>query len=144
MAGLVEYHLIETERGEPAAQQHRVQIRMMLDHLLAFGRTPEGLWRSAVDLDTGKPLEDTLSDNWGYLYSVYLAQAIIEERWPAAGDPKAAEQCRSAAQQLQKQIDAKHKSADNLLLQPPTRRRLAGSRPSSTASPSRSATSARS
>jgi predicted RNA methylase len=40
------------------------------------------------------------------------------------GDPKAAEQCRSAAQQLEKHIDAKHKSADSLLLQPPTRRRL--------------------
>ena len=35
-----------------------------------------------------------------------------------------AEQCRHAAEQLQKHIEAKHKSADNSLLLPPTRRRL--------------------
>lgn len=41
--------------------------------------------------------------------------------------PREAEQCRYAAEQLQKHVDAKNKSADNMLLQPPTRRRLAAS-----------------
>src|SRR5438045_4018369 len=41
--------------------------------------------------------------------------------------PKQAEQCRYAAEQLQKHVDPKNKGADNMLLQPPTRRRLEAS-----------------
>jgi len=96
VAGLVEYHLIETELGLPNAAEHRVSIRKMLDRLLDVGRRPGGMWESAIDIDTGARLKDTLSDNWGYLYAAYLTQAFIEERWPN-GDLEAARRYRAAA-----------------------------------------------
>jgi hypothetical protein len=97
VAGLVEYHLIETIRQEPDVETHRGQIRAMLNRLLEIGRSSDGLWRSAIDLETGKPLADTLSDNWGYLYAAYLTQAQVEERLPG-GDSALARRYREAAQ----------------------------------------------
>jgi hypothetical protein len=96
VAGLVEYHLIETVRGDPGAAEHRIHVRAMLDRLLDVGRTPEGLWKSEIDLKTGKSRSYALSDNWGYLYAAYLTQAIIEETWPG-GDLMVAERYRAAA-----------------------------------------------
>jgi hypothetical protein len=98
VAGLVEYHLIETALGLPSAADHRLRVRAMLDRLLAFGRDGHGMWRSAVDLETGESLKDTLSDNWGYLYAAYLAQALVEERWPG-GDAAVAARYRAAARE---------------------------------------------
>ena len=96
VAGLIEYHLIETVRGDPMAAAHRVQIRAMLDRLLEVGRSPEGLWRSEIDIKSGKFRSYPLSDNWGYLFAAYLTQAMIEEGWPG-GDPAVAERYRAAA-----------------------------------------------
>ena len=96
VAGLVEFHMIETARGEPGAPGHRAQIRLMLDRLLEVGRTPEGLWKSEIDLATGRSHGFALSDNWGYLYAAYLAQAMIEESWPG-GDEQTARRYRAAA-----------------------------------------------
>jgi hypothetical protein len=95
VAGLVEYHLLETMRGDPRVAEHRVQIRSMLDRLLAIGLTKDGHWKSSIDLDTGASLKDTYSDNWGYLYAAYLTQAAIEERFPN-GDLSAAQRYRAA------------------------------------------------
>lgn len=96
IAGLVEYHVIETALGLPAAGEHRIAVRRMLDRLLDVGRRPGGLWESAIDIKTGARLKDTLSDNWGYLYAAYLTQALIEERW-SGGDARVAERYRAAA-----------------------------------------------
>jgi hypothetical protein len=98
VAGLVEYHLIETALGLPEAADHRVRIRRMLDQLLNAGRDQDGMWRSAIDLKTGASLKDTLSDSWGYLYAAYLTQALVEERWPG-GDPATAARYRAAARE---------------------------------------------
>jgi hypothetical protein len=102
IAGLVEYHLIESALGLPEAADHRLSIRKMLDRLLLVGRDGHGMWQSAIDLETGESLKDTLSDNWGYLYAVYLTQAMIEERWPGE-DPAVArshaERYRAAARE---------------------------------------------
>ena len=97
VAGLVEFHLIETARGEPDPTLHRSQVRAMLDGLLERGRTPDGLWKSTIDLDTGASLKDTLSDGWGYLSAAYLSQAMIEETWPN-GDSERARRYRAAAE----------------------------------------------
>ena len=97
VAGLIEFHLIETLRGEPEVALHRSQIRAMLDRLLQIGRNPDGLWKSTIDLDSGESLKDTLSDNWGYLYAAYLTQALIETELPG-GDPRVAERYRAAAE----------------------------------------------
>lgn len=97
IAGLVEFHLIETMRGAQETAEHRAQIRTMLDALLLRGRTSEGLWKSAIDVDTGESLKDTLSDNWGYLYAAYLTQAMIEESW-SGGDLERARRYRAEAE----------------------------------------------
>jgi hypothetical protein len=98
VAGLVEYHLIETALGLPEAADHRQRIRSMLDRLLVVGRDGDGMWRSTIDVKTGESLKDTLSDNWGYLYAAYLTQAMIEDQWPG-GDPSVAERYRAAARE---------------------------------------------
>jgi hypothetical protein len=98
VAGLVEFHLIETARWAPNAAEHRHQVRAMLDRLLDLGRTSDGLWKSEIDQETGRSGSYPLSDNWGYLYSAYLTQALIEETWPG-GDPQTAQRYRAAARQ---------------------------------------------
>lgn len=98
VAGLVEYHLIETALGMPDAAEHRRRIRAMLDRLLIVGRDDDGMWRSTIDIKTGEPLKDTLSDTWGYLYAAYLTQALIEDQWPG-GDPVVAARYRAAARE---------------------------------------------
>ena len=98
VAGLVEYHLIETALGRPEVADHRRRIREMLDRLLLVGRDGDGMWRSAIDIKTGAALKDTLSDNWGYIYAAYLTQALIEDRWPG-GDPMVADRYRAAARE---------------------------------------------
>jgi len=70
----------------------------MLDQLLLVGRDGNGMWQSAIDIKTGDPLKDTLSDNWGYLYAAYLTQATIEEQWPG-GDTTVADRYRAAARE---------------------------------------------
>jgi hypothetical protein len=118
---LVEFHLIETARGEHDVRKHRAAIRAMLDRLLERARTRDGLWESAIDAHTGAPrtlsytrpvhppdlragrgsretvVKLTLSDSWGYLYAAYLTQAMIEETWPG-GDPEVARRYRAAAE----------------------------------------------
>jgi len=49
VAGLVEYHLIETALGLPEAADHRLRIRAMLDRLLIVGRDADGMWRSTIE-----------------------------------------------------------------------------------------------
>ena len=98
VAGLVEYHLIETALGLPEVADHRRRIRAMLDRLLLVGRDGDGMWRSAIDIKTGAALKDTLSDNWGYIYAAYLTQALIEDQWPG-GDPMVADRYRAAARE---------------------------------------------
>jgi hypothetical protein len=96
VAGLVEFHMVETARGAPGTAEHRVRLRMMLDRLLDVGRTPDGLWKSEIDLETGQSHGYALSDNWGYLYAAYLTQAMVEETWPG-GDAPTARRYRAAA-----------------------------------------------
>lgn len=95
VAGLVEFHLIESLQGGSGVAAHRHGIRQMLDALLDRGRTAQGLWKSAINLETGASLKDTLSDNWGYVFAAYLTQAMIEEQLPG-GDTELARHYRSA------------------------------------------------
>jgi hypothetical protein len=97
VAGLVEFHLIQTLRGDPAVPEHRARLRLMLDRLLEVGRTPDGLWKSEINPESGQAMGYPLSDNWGYLYAAYLTQAMIEESSPE-GDPDAAQRYRAAAE----------------------------------------------
>ena len=83
VAGLVEWHRVETRLGLPEAGAHRIAINKMLDRLLK-GPHPEGLWFSIIDVPSGKVRDRDLSDNWGYLGQAYLDQARSERDAPGA------------------------------------------------------------
>lgn len=64
--GLTELYFLEQRLGLEAAQRHREPIRAMLDKMLTFGRTPDGLWCNLTDLHKGGHANG-VGDNWGYL-----------------------------------------------------------------------------
>lgn len=96
VAGLVEWHRLETHLGLPEAATHRVAVMKMLDRLLQKGRTPEGLWYGLIDVPSGKVRDKDLTDNWGYLGQAYLDQAAAERASPA-GDLASAGRFEQAA-----------------------------------------------
>jgi hypothetical protein len=96
VAGLVEWHRVETRLALPESSAHRVAINKMLDRLLQKGRTPEGLWYEIIDVPSGKVRDKDLTDNWGYLGQAYLDQAA-SEREAAFGDPVSAARYEQAS-----------------------------------------------
>jgi hypothetical protein len=96
VAGLVEWHRVESRLGLPEAPAHRQAITRMLDRLLQKGRTPEGLWYELIDIPSGKVRDKDLTDNWGYLGQAYLDQAGAERSSPS-GDLAAAVRFEQAA-----------------------------------------------
>jgi hypothetical protein len=96
VAGLVEWHRVETRLGLPETAAHRVAINKMLDRLLQKGRTPQGLWYEIIDVPSGKVRDKDLSDNWGYLGQAYLDQAAAERTSPS-GDLASAARFEQAA-----------------------------------------------
>ncbi len=96
VAGLVEWHRVETRLGLPEEPAHRAAINKMLDRLLQKGRTPDGLWYQMIDVPSGKVRDKDLSDNWGYLGQAYLDQAASERATPT-GDLVAAARYEQAA-----------------------------------------------
>ena len=105
VAGLVEWHRIETRLGLPEAPAHREAINKMLDRLLQKGRTPEGLWYGIIDVPSGKVRDRDLSDNWGYLGQAYLDQAAAERAAPR-GDPATAARYQQAAVTMLRAVTA--------------------------------------
>jgi len=95
LLGLVEWHLIESLRGEPDVPMHRAAIRKMMDRLLERGRNPDGLWYRVVEIPSGKVDQKGLSDNWGYIYQAFLTQAAIERGLPG-GEVERAERYEQA------------------------------------------------
>jgi hypothetical protein len=95
IAGLVNWHLAESLRGEPQTASHRVAIRKMLDRMLVSGRNPDGLWYRVMVVPSGEVDQDGLSDNFGYVFQAYLLQAFIERALPG-GDADRAERYEAA------------------------------------------------
>ncbi|MFN0071033.1 MAG: hypothetical protein ACKVVP_06030 [Chloroflexota bacterium] len=95
IAGLVTWHLAESQRGEPQAMMHRVTIRKMLDRMLASGRNPDGLWYRVMNIPSGEVDQEGLSDNFGYVFQAYMLQAFIE-RTLLGGDLNHAERYEEA------------------------------------------------
>jgi hypothetical protein len=105
VAGLVEWHRVETRLGLPEAPAHRAAINKMLDRLLQKGRTPEGLWYEIIDVPSGKVRDRDLSDNWGYLGQAYLDQAAAE-RAGTPSNPVSATRFEQAAATMLRAVTA--------------------------------------
>jgi hypothetical protein len=105
VAGLVEWHRVEVERGLPEQTAHGEAIDKMLDRLLQKGRTPEGLWYELIDVPTGKVRDKDLTDNWGYLGQAYLNRAETLRADPA-GSREAATRYEGAASTMLRAVTA--------------------------------------
>jgi hypothetical protein len=105
VAGLVEWHRVETRLGLPEAPGHRETITRMLNRLLLKGRTPQGLWYSIIDVPSGQVRDRDLTDNWGYLGQAYLDQAIAERERPS-GDIAVAYRFEQAAVTMLRAVTA--------------------------------------
>jgi hypothetical protein len=67
IVGLVTQYALEHQLGDPRADRMRPALARLFDRLLASAN-PDGLFYNTIDTETLKPIDDRLSDNWGYLY----------------------------------------------------------------------------
>jgi hypothetical protein len=97
-SGLVEWNVAETYSNQPDAAVHRAAIHRMLDRVLATGRNDDGLWFRVIDIPTGKVTQQGLTDNWGYVFQPFMADAMLERGAPG-GDVDRAERYDAAVRQ---------------------------------------------
>ncbi len=67
IVGLVTQFALEHQLGSPRAAQMRPLLARMFDRVLASAN-PDGMLYNTIDTETLRPLDERLSDNWGYLY----------------------------------------------------------------------------
>ena len=68
VVGLTMAYVTESRLGSPRAAKYRPVIARMFDRILACAN-PDGMLYNEVDAATLRPLNDRLSDNWGYVYA---------------------------------------------------------------------------
>jgi hypothetical protein len=80
IGGLVEWVIAETVAPEGHAATYRPAVEKMLVTLLDRGRDEDGFWRHRVhprkEMRTSEHRLGVPNDNWGYLYSAYVAYAL--------------------------------------------------------------------
>ena len=84
--GLVELYVVERTLNPLTANRYKVPIKRMLDAVLAHGRTPDGLWYGAIDLDSKRPVDTRVTDTWGYLLNAHQAFDLVEGTETYAAD----------------------------------------------------------
>lgn len=67
VVGLVTQFALEHQLGSPRAARMRPVLARMFDRLL-LSSNPDGLFFNTIDTESLRPLDQRLSDNWGYLY----------------------------------------------------------------------------
>ena len=72
IVGLTMLFALEHQLGSPREQVYRPVIQRMLDRVLASANA-DGMLFNEIDVDTLKPLDERLSDNWGYVYGAVYA-----------------------------------------------------------------------
>jgi hypothetical protein len=76
VVGLTLLLAIEHQLGSDREPRYRAAVQRMLDRILESAK-PDGMLYNEVDAQTLKPLDDRLSDNWGYVYgAVYTYYQI--------------------------------------------------------------------
>jgi hypothetical protein len=82
IVGLVLLHALETEMGLPRIGRERPILRKMLDRILD-SVNPDGMLYNEISNTDLKPIDDNLSDNWGYIYGAVYAfyQTTGEEKY---------------------------------------------------------------
>jgi hypothetical protein len=76
VSGLTEFYATISKVDPPRAAQYREPMHTMLDRILEVGRNTDGLFYNVIDPRGGKPVNDGIADNFGYIlngfYTVYL------------------------------------------------------------------------
>jgi hypothetical protein len=67
IVGLGMLFALEHHLDTPRARAYEPVIRRMLDRVLASAN-PDGMLYNEVDVETLRPIDERLSDNWGYVY----------------------------------------------------------------------------
>jgi len=82
VVGLTMLFTLERAMGTPRAATYAPVIRRMLDRILESANA-DGLLYNEIDAKTLRPIDDRLSDNWGYVYGAVYAfyQATGEVRY---------------------------------------------------------------
>lgn len=85
IVGLVLLYALEEADRTPRAARYRHAVARMLDRVLESAN-PDGLLYNVIDAATLKPLNQGLSDNWGYVYGAVYAfhQATGETKYREA------------------------------------------------------------
>jgi hypothetical protein len=72
IVGLTMLLALEHQLHGQREEQYRAVVQTMLDRVLASANA-DGMLYNEVDVDTLKPLDTRLSDNWGYVYGAVYA-----------------------------------------------------------------------
>jgi hypothetical protein len=67
IVGLVTQFALEQQLGSPQAARMKPVLAKMLDRVLASANA-DGLLYNTIDTATLRPIDERLSDNWGYIY----------------------------------------------------------------------------
>ncbi len=95
IAGLIEWHLVESALERPGVETHRQTIRRMLDRILQTGRNEDGMWLRVIEIPSGRVEQPGVTDNWGYVFQAFMAQSEIERQFPN-GDTEVADRYDAA------------------------------------------------
>jgi hypothetical protein len=76
VSGLTEFYATVSKVSPAQAARYREPMHAMLDRILDVGRNEDGLFYNVIDPRAGKPVNDGIADNFGYIlngfYTVYL------------------------------------------------------------------------
>jgi hypothetical protein len=86
ISGLCEYYVTlhfagKKPGGEKWAAKkaaYAPHLHELLDRVLAVGRNADGMLYNAVDPQTGKIVDQRLSDSWGYVFDAYYAVWMVD------------------------------------------------------------------
>ncbi len=84
VSGLTEVYLACHFANSERAQQYREPLHAILDRILEVGVNEHGMMYNSINPVEGKPIDEGLSDNWGYnyngFYTVYLLDGVERYR----------------------------------------------------------------
>ena len=76
VVGLALLHALESDRGEARATSYREPLGRMLDRILASAN-PDGMLYNEFRPSDLAPLDQRLSDNWGYVYGAVYTYSMV-------------------------------------------------------------------
>ncbi len=84
VSGLTEVYLACHFANPEKAQKYREPLQAILDRILEVGVNEHGMMYNSINPVEGKPIDEGLSDNWGYnyngFYTVYLLDHVERYR----------------------------------------------------------------